>query len=126
MLKAPECVQHRNRLVATFAGKTVLLGVDDNDIFKGVDLKLQAFQSLLEAHPELHGKIVLVQVVNQARTSGRDLEELEEVREQVREMERLQEAKDAERRALEGKCRDNEEALAKERQTLEVRHSQFS
>jgi len=40
----------------------VLLGVDDMDVFKGIELKLQAFERLLEEHPEWRGKVVLVQV----------------------------------------------------------------
>jgi trehalose 6-phosphate synthase/phosphatase len=40
----------------------VLLGVDDLDVFKGIELKLQAFERLLEEHPEWRGKAVLVQV----------------------------------------------------------------
>lgn len=40
----------------------MLVGVDDMDIFKGIELKLQAFERLLEMHPEWHGKLALVQV----------------------------------------------------------------
>lgn len=40
----------------------MLLGVDDLDVFKGIELKLQAFERLLEEHPEWRGKAVLVQV----------------------------------------------------------------
>jgi trehalose 6-phosphate synthase/phosphatase len=40
----------------------VLLGVDDMDVFKGIELKLQAYERLLEDHPEWRGKVVLVQV----------------------------------------------------------------
>lgn len=40
----------------------VLLGVDDMDVFKGIELKLQAYERLLEEHPEWRGKVVLVQV----------------------------------------------------------------
>lgn len=38
------------------------LGVDDMDVFKGIELRLQAFERLLERHPEFHGQLVLVQV----------------------------------------------------------------
>ena len=31
----------QGELAAQFAGKTVLLGVDDMDVFKGIELKLQ-------------------------------------------------------------------------------------
>lgn len=40
----------------------MLLAVDDLDVFKGIELKLQAYEQLLEEHPEWIGKVVLVQV----------------------------------------------------------------
>ncbi|XP_030961204.1 probable alpha,alpha-trehalose-phosphate synthase [UDP-forming] 9 [Quercus lobata] len=58
-----------------FKGKKVILGVDDMDIFKGISLKLLALEQLLEHHTELQGKIVLVQIVNPARGSGKDVQE---------------------------------------------------
>ncbi|KAM1008377.1 hypothetical protein ACFX19_004896 [Malus domestica] len=58
-----------------FEGKTVLLGVDDMDIFKGVNLKLLAMEQMLKQHPKWQGKAVLVQIANPARGRGKDLEE---------------------------------------------------
>ncbi|CAH9116739.1 unnamed protein product [Cuscuta europaea] len=46
-----------------FEGKTVLLGVDDIDIFKGINLKLLAMEHMLKQHQEWEGKAVLVQIV---------------------------------------------------------------
>uniref|UniRef100_A0A2N9EGH8 alpha,alpha-trehalose-phosphate synthase (UDP-forming) n=1 Tax=Fagus sylvatica TaxID=28930 RepID=A0A2N9EGH8_FAGSY len=60
-----------------FEGKTVLLGVDDMDIFKGVNLKLLAMEQLLKQHPKWQGRAVLVQIANPARGSGKDLEEIQ-------------------------------------------------
>ncbi|GAY34803.1 hypothetical protein CUMW_013430 [Citrus unshiu] len=60
-----------------FEGKTVLLGVDDMDIFKGVDLKLLAMEHLLKQHPKWQGRAVLVQIANPARGRGKDLEEIQ-------------------------------------------------
>ncbi|XP_047315295.1 probable alpha,alpha-trehalose-phosphate synthase [UDP-forming] 7 [Impatiens glandulifera] len=60
-----------------FEGKTVLLGVDDMDIFKGVNLKLLAMEHMLKLHPKWQGRAVLVQIANPARGSGRDLEEIQ-------------------------------------------------
>ena len=37
------------------------IGVDDMDVFKGIELKLAAYECLLNAHPELHGKVSLIQ-----------------------------------------------------------------
>ncbi|RWR97430.1 putative alpha,alpha-trehalose-phosphate synthase UDP-forming 7 [Cinnamomum micranthum f. kanehirae] len=59
-----------------FEGKTVLLGVDDMDIFKGINLKLLAMEQMLKQHPKWQGQAVLVQIVNPARGIGRDLEQI--------------------------------------------------
>lgn len=40
----------------------MLVAVDDMDVFKGIELKLMAFERLLDQHPEYRGKLVLVQV----------------------------------------------------------------
>ncbi|XP_009783894.1 probable alpha,alpha-trehalose-phosphate synthase [UDP-forming] 9 [Nicotiana sylvestris] len=58
-----------------FKGKKVILGVDDMDIFKGISLKLLAFEYLLQQDQDLQGKLVLVQIVNPARSSGKDVQE---------------------------------------------------
>ncbi|OIT38578.1 PREDICTED: probable alpha,alpha-trehalose-phosphate synthase [UDP-forming] 9 [Nicotiana attenuata] len=58
-----------------FKGMKVILGVDDMDIFKGISLKLLAFEHLLQQHEDLQGKLVLVQIVNPARSSGKDVQE---------------------------------------------------
>ncbi|KAK4743646.1 hypothetical protein SAY87_009958 [Trapa incisa] len=59
-----------------FEGKTVLLGVDDLDIFKGIDLKLLAMKQMLQQHPNWKGKAVLVQIVNPARGRGVNIDEI--------------------------------------------------
>ncbi|KAF8399284.1 hypothetical protein HHK36_015149 [Tetracentron sinense] len=59
-----------------FKGKKLILGVDDMDIFKGINLKLLAVEQLLQQQPqELQGKLVLVQIMNPARSTGKDVEE---------------------------------------------------
>ncbi|XP_050376433.1 probable alpha,alpha-trehalose-phosphate synthase [UDP-forming] 9 [Argentina anserina] len=58
-----------------FKGKKLILGVDDMDIFKGISLKLLAMEQLLQQHPELRGKVVLVQIINPARSTGKDVQE---------------------------------------------------
>ncbi|GMJ13186.1 trehalose-phosphatase/synthase 9, TREHALOSE -6-PHOSPHATASE SYNTHASE S9 [Hibiscus trionum] len=58
-----------------FEGKKLILGIDDMDIFKGISLKLLAMEQLLQQHPGLQGKIVLVQIVNPARGFGKDVQE---------------------------------------------------
>jgi trehalose 6-phosphate synthase/phosphatase len=58
-----------------FKGKKLILGVDDMDIFKGISLKFLAMEKLLLQRPELLGKIVLVQILNPARSTGKDVQE---------------------------------------------------
>lgn len=58
-----------------FEGKRLILGVDDMDIFKGISLKLLALEHLLQQNSKYHGKLVLVQIVNPARSTGKDVQE---------------------------------------------------
>lgn len=58
-----------------FKGKKLIVGVDDMDIFKGISLKLLAMEQLLQRNPGLRGKVVLVQILNPARSSGKDVQE---------------------------------------------------
>ncbi|KAJ3677435.1 hypothetical protein LUZ60_003159 [Juncus effusus] len=58
--------------------RIMLLGVDDMDIFKGISLKLLAFEQLLTQHPEWRGRVVLVQIANPARGRGKDVKEVQD------------------------------------------------
>ncbi|EEC84539.1 hypothetical protein OsI_31278 [Oryza sativa Indica Group] len=58
--------------------RLMLLGVDDMDIFKGISLKLLAFEQLLMQHPEWRGRVVLVQIANPARGRGKDVKEVQD------------------------------------------------
>ncbi|KAK4257621.1 hypothetical protein QN277_007184 [Acacia crassicarpa] len=60
-----------------YEGRIVILGVDDMDIFKGLSLKLLAMGQLLEVHEDLRGKVVLVQILNPARSRGRDIQDVQ-------------------------------------------------
>ncbi|CAI9092875.1 OLC1v1028227C1 [Oldenlandia corymbosa var. corymbosa] len=75
VLNLPSTFDKVKEIRERFEGKKVILGVDDMDIFKGISLKLLAFEVLLEQHPQMHGKLVLVQIVNPARSSGKDVQE---------------------------------------------------
>lgn len=77
VLKLADKEWRLEELKQQFAGKTVLLGVDDMDIFKGVNLKLLAMEQMLNQHPKWRGKAVLVQIANPARGKGKDLEEIQ-------------------------------------------------
>ncbi|CAM8938738.1 unnamed protein product [Rhodiola kirilowii] len=61
-----------------YAGKTVFLGVDDVDMFKGIGMKFSAFEMLLESRRGCVGKLVLVQLLNPARSSGKDVQDVQE------------------------------------------------
>jgi trehalose 6-phosphate synthase/phosphatase len=61
-------------------GVRLLVGVDRLDYTKGIPRRLLAFEALLQRHPELHGKIRLVQV---AVPSREKVEAYREFREEV-------------------------------------------
>ncbi|MCI15951.1 putative alphaalpha-trehalose-phosphate synthase, partial [Trifolium medium] len=46
------------------------------DLFKGIGLKFLALGKLLEDNEKLRGQVVLVQILNQARSSGKDIQDL--------------------------------------------------
>lgn len=77
VLDLPETETRVAELRDKFRGQTVLLGVDDMDIFKGISLKLLAFELLLSQHPDQRGKLVLVQIANPARGRGKDVQEVQ-------------------------------------------------
>ncbi|KAL0446712.1 UNVERIFIED_CONTAM: Alpha,alpha-trehalose-phosphate synthase [UDP-forming] 6 [Sesamum latifolium] len=80
VLSLPETEAKVAELMKQFPaqGKTLLLGVDDMDIFKGISLKLLAMEQLLLQHPEKKGKVVLVQIANPARGKGKDVKEVQD------------------------------------------------
>lgn len=75
VLNLPSTSAKIKEIQEQFKGKTVIVGIDDMDIFKGISLKLLAVEQLLQQRPEMQGKIVLVQIVNPARGSGKDVQE---------------------------------------------------
>lgn len=77
VLNLPETESKVAELRDQFEGQTVLLGVDDMDIFKGISLKLLAMEQLLMQHPDKRGDVVLVQIANPARGRGRDVQEVQ-------------------------------------------------
>ncbi|CAN6448640.1 unnamed protein product [Victoria cruziana] len=75
LLNLPKTSSKIEEIRERFQGKTLILGVDDMDIFKGISLKLLAMEQLLEQHSDLRGELVLVQIANPARSSGKDVHE---------------------------------------------------
>ena len=45
-----------------YKGKVVFFGADDLDLYKGIDLKIDAFEKVLQLHEDLRDQIVLIQV----------------------------------------------------------------
>ncbi|CAM6101672.1 unnamed protein product [Calypogeia fissa] len=77
-LEHPDTLKRIADLHKQLAGKTVLLGVDDMDVFKGLSLKLLAMEQLLLQHIEWREKVVLVQIANPARSRGKDVTEVQD------------------------------------------------
>ncbi|CAA6671490.1 unnamed protein product [Spirodela intermedia] len=67
VMKLPDVEWRVAELRQEFQGRTVLLGVDDMDIFKGINLKLLAFEHMLTVHPSWKGRA----------GRGRDLDEIQ-------------------------------------------------
>lgn len=60
--KGPETRQELQRLQASKTYPLLILGVDRLDYSKGLPLKVQAFQALLETYPEFQGQVTLLQI----------------------------------------------------------------
>lgn len=73
LLSLPATISKVQEIEQKFKGKKLLVGADDMDIFKGISLKLLALEFLLNRNPDLRGKVVLVQIVNPARSTGKDV-----------------------------------------------------
>ncbi|EYU42464.1 hypothetical protein MIMGU_mgv1a001200mg [Erythranthe guttata] len=77
VMSSSETANKVRELRRKYDGRTVLLGVDDMDMFKGISLKFMAFGILLDENPTYRGKVVLVQIMNPPRSSGKDIQEVE-------------------------------------------------
>ncbi|CAA7014356.1 unnamed protein product [Microthlaspi erraticum] len=75
VLNLPATVEKTKVIQEEYRGKKLVLGIDDMDIFKGISLKLLAMENLFETYWNLREKVVLVQIVNPPRSSGKDVEE---------------------------------------------------
>lgn len=76
VLSSSETAKRVKELKKEFEGKVLILGVDDLDLFKGIGLKFLALRNLLEGNEKLRGEVVLVQILNQARSSGKDIQDV--------------------------------------------------
>ncbi|KAI5364151.1 Putative glycosyl transferase, family 20, HAD-superfamily hydrolase, subfamily IIB, HAD superfamily [Septoria linicola] len=55
-----------------YHGKQIIVGRDRLDTVRGVAQKLQAFEIFLERHPDMHDKVVLIQVTSPTSIEDRD------------------------------------------------------
>ncbi|WOL08600.1 putative alpha,alpha-trehalose-phosphate synthase [Canna indica] len=76
VISSPETTAKVQELQAKYKDKILMLGVDDVDLFKGIGMKLLAVEQLLEEHPRLRGRAVMVQIANPARSEGKDVQEV--------------------------------------------------
>uniref|UniRef100_A0ACD5UWF1 Uncharacterized protein n=1 Tax=Avena sativa TaxID=4498 RepID=A0ACD5UWF1_AVESA len=74
VVSAPETGVVVRQVAETYKGQRLMVGVDDADLFKGIELKFLGMEKLLLQHPELRGRAVLVQIVNPARSEGLDIQ----------------------------------------------------
>jgi hypothetical protein len=74
VVSAPETEDAVRRVTEAYKGRRLMDGVDNVDLFKGIRLKFLAMEQLLVEHRELHGRAVLVQIANPARSEGRDVQ----------------------------------------------------
>lgn len=77
VMSLPCTANKAKELKNKYEGKSVMLGVDDMDMFKGISLKFLAMGQMLDEHEELRGKVVLVQIMNPARSRGNDVQEVQ-------------------------------------------------
>jgi glucosylglycerol-phosphate synthase len=80
ILDAPERQAQVQAIRERFRGTQLVLSVERLDYVKGPLQKLEAFEGLLEAHPELHGAVTLLMVTTPPAPG---MEVYEEVREAV-------------------------------------------
>lgn len=77
-LASSDAVEKRAKVLANriSGGRRILLGVDRLDYTKGVDVRLKAYETLLERYPELKDEVVFAQVAVPSREGVADYAEL--------------------------------------------------
>ncbi|CAL0325604.1 unnamed protein product [Lupinus luteus] len=83
VLSLSETAKRVKELKEEYEGKVVILGVDDMDLFKGISFKFLAMGQLLEVHQDLRGRVVLVQILNPARSCGKDIQDVQDETEAI-------------------------------------------
>jgi trehalose 6-phosphate synthase len=65
------------RLKESLEGCRLVIGVDRLDYSKGIPQRLKAFERLLEANPDWHGKVTLLQITPRSRSDIKEYAEIE-------------------------------------------------
>ena len=76
LARTPEVTRRVRDLRQALGERKIVLGVDRLDYTKGIPERLEAFRTLLERHPDLRGKISLVQVVVPSREGVEEYQQL--------------------------------------------------
>lgn len=76
VLSLPQTASRVRELREQYEGRVLILGLDDMDLFKGISLKFLALGKLLEVDESLRGRVVLVQILNAARSRGKDIQDV--------------------------------------------------
>jgi trehalose 6-phosphate synthase/phosphatase len=71
-----ETVRERAELAERYRGRSIILGVDRLDYTKGLPQKLIAFEELLEKHPDLRDRVVLIQIASPSRMGVAEYQKL--------------------------------------------------
>ncbi len=79
MVRSDEARNEVTELERTYAGKRIIVGVDRLDYTKGIPQRLEAFEELLEKHPEWRENAVLIQVAAPSRTGVEEYQQLKRV-----------------------------------------------
>jgi len=74
-----EPANHASNLLGGFLGdRQLIIGVDRMDYSKGLPQRFEAVGELLDAHPELHGKVSMTQIAPPSRSKVEEYRELRE------------------------------------------------
>lgn len=58
-----------NGVLASLAGRAMIIGVDRLDYSKGIDARIDAFEAFLAANPEWHNNVTYLQITPKSRSS---------------------------------------------------------
>ncbi len=76
--KDPKTLEIVRRYKHTLGNQKLLLTIDRLDYSKGIPQRIKIFDSLLQNHPEFHGKVAMIMVVVPSRDKVKSYQELKE------------------------------------------------